>query len=241
MFMFPPAMYGRIQQVAAASGVSVFMVLNAGLAVLLNKLGAGEDIVVATPTAGRGDDALDDLVEFFVNTLVLRTDLTGNPSFTDLVRRTRETALNAYSHQDIPFDALVDVLAPERSLAHTPIYQVMLAWAEQPSPSHRSCLVSPPPPCQPPPEPLAPTSPLTSVSPLTLTGTLVWRYGSEYRTDLFDQDTITRWMGMWRWILDQLVADPDLPVGLINPLSAVEQDKILSEFNATGVASPLRC
>ena len=232
------ALHGGLVGLARASGASLFMVLHAGLAALLTRLGGGSDIVIGSPVAGRGEGALDDLIGFFVNTLVLRTDTSGHPSFRDLIGRVRAGNVAAYGHQDVPFERLVEVLNPARSLSRHPLFQVMLALQNTADVRFelaglRARL-----------EPVA-----TASAKFDLSLSLCERRGAdgspagidgvlEYAADLFDRSSIEALSLRLVRLLEGMVADPGRPIGGIELLSAPERSRILQEWNDTARALP---
>src|SRR6201999_3839217 len=125
---WPAELQRRVASIAREHNSTSFMGIQAALAVLLSRLTETADVAVGFPIAGRGDAALDGLGGFFVNTLVLRVDLTGNPTFAELLAQVRSRSLAAYEHQDVPFEVVVDRLQPPRSQVHHPLIQVLLAW-----------------------------------------------------------------------------------------------------------------
>jgi amino acid adenylation domain-containing protein len=214
------------------------MVLQSALAVLLSRLGAGPDIPIGTPTAGRTDAALDDLVGFFVNTLVLRTDVSGGPSFRKLLARVREAALDAFAHQDVPFERLVEKLAPARSMARHPLFQVLLAVQNNAEPVLElpgvdvDILPDGDPPAK-----------------FDLAFDLYERFDDRgravdmtgdisYAVDLFDRESVERIAERFIRVLETLTADPDQRVDRVSVLSPVERERVLYAWNDTARTIP---
>ncbi|WP_344407720.1 condensation domain-containing protein, partial [Dactylosporangium fulvum] len=200
--------HARLERLARDADASVFMVLQAALALLLTRLGAGTDVPLGSPIAGRLDPALDRLVGFFVNTLVLRTDTSGDPSFTELIDRVRDWNLAAYQHQDLPFERLVEALNPPRAAARHPLFQVMMSL-ENTTPVEvvLDGLVMREIP-----------HPRTTAK-FDLTFSLCERGPSagvvgelEYSTDLYDPDTARCLVERFRAVLEAVAADPELRV-----------------------------
>ncbi|WP_431900907.1 amino acid adenylation domain-containing protein [Amycolatopsis thermoflava] len=224
---FPAALTASLAKLARKLGVTDLMIAQAATAVLLSRLGAGEDIPLGTPVAGRTDEALDDLVGYFVNTVVLRTDLSGNPTFRDLLARVREANLDAYSNQDLPFERVVEAVNPPRSPGRHPLFQIMVshrdpATAELDLPD----VVA---------EPLEPG----------FTGAkfdLAFHFGPEdclisYSADLFDESTVDSLARRLVRLLTALVAKPEQPVGLAEILGDDERAQ-LAAFNDTAEDRP---
>ncbi|MFD8519481.1 amino acid adenylation domain-containing protein [Streptomyces capillispiralis] len=220
---------GALRELAAKTDTTPFMVFQAALAALLSRLGAGDDIPIGTPVAGRTDAAADDLIGFFVNTLVLRTDVSGDPTFTDLLRRARAAALGAYAHQDLPFERLVDLVGADRSLSHNPLFQVILAYQNN---DLRAVEL--------PGLEVTPHEMLLPVAKVDLELTLVedTATGSvsgllNYATDLFDRDSAERVAGHLVALLRAAVADPARPVRDLEILPPAQREQLLTGWNDT--------
>ncbi|WP_262414560.1 amino acid adenylation domain-containing protein [Streptomyces sp. ST1015] len=241
-FEVPGAVHQAVSGLARQSGATVFMVLQAALALLLSRSGAGDDVPVGTPVAGRSDDAVDDLVGLFINTLVLRTDLSGNPTFRELLARVRETDLGAYANQDLPFERLVDIVNPERSLARHPLFQVMLTLNNTGGlgdtgthPAGGDLVIG----AQESATATAKFDLLLSVAELHsakgepdgLTGSL------EYDADRFDEVTVRRLGQRLAGLLDQVTRDPESRVGAVDVVLPAEQ-AVISAWNSAPVAAP---
>ncbi|WP_369260978.1 amino acid adenylation domain-containing protein [Streptomyces sp. R35] len=234
----PPAVHAALAALARESGASVFMVAQAAVSTLLARSGAGHDIPLGSPIAGRTDQALDDLVGFFVNTLVLRTDLSGNPSFRELLTRVRETDLAAWGHQDLPFDRLVEAVNPDRSAARHPLFQVMLTLTDAATPT----LVA---------EGLETESEFTwlRAAKFDLTFSFAEHRTAdgepgglditvEYATDLYDARTVEAAAGRLVRLLSEAATHPELPVGDLELLSGQERGLLLEEWSGEVTAAP---
>ena len=209
------------------------MVVQTALATLLTRLGAGTDIPIGSPIAGRTDNALDNLVGFFINTLVLRTDTSGNPTFTELLGRVRETDLAAYTHQDVPFERLVELLNPTRSLAHNPLFQVVLGLESASDGEFAMRGLS------------AESAGVdTGVAKVDLAVNLLEVFGEggeavgmrgvvEFATDLFDRRTAESIALRLERLLRTAVDDASRPIAELDILSVEERELLLHGWNDT--------
>ncbi|MGO4631513.1 amino acid adenylation domain-containing protein [Streptomyces sp. 2RAF24] len=233
----PAPLHAALQALAQQSRTTLFMVLHAALATLFTRLGAGTDIPIGTVVAGRGDDQLDDLVGFFVNNLVLRTDTSGDPTFRELLERTRTGDVAALSHQELPFDRLVEALNPVRALSRHPLFQTTLVLQNNADAEFGLSGLD-----------VEVVRSTPSAAQLDLFVNLTDAYRRDgaadgivgeivYRTGLFDADTVRALADRFLRVLGAVAADPDQRLGRIDVLDGAERDTLLRTWNDT--ARPL--
>ena len=231
-FAFNLELTQKVKALAQRSGTTLFMILQAVLAVLLYRYSGQSDIATGSPIANRGRQEIESLIGFFVNTLVLRTRLEDNPNFEELLAQVRETTLAAYEHQQVPFEKVVEALQPERSLSHSPLFQVMFVLQNAVMenlelPGLNSTLLK--------------RKTVTAKFDLTLSmeETEHGLKGEwEYNTDLFDGSTIERMAGHFQNLLEAAVESPQKKVSELPLLSEAERHQLLVEWNDTQTEYP---
>lgn len=233
--IIPEELTGKIRKLCRQQEATPFMLLLATYQALLYRYTHQSDICVGAPVTNRNRTEIENLIGLFVNTLVMRTDLSGEPTFNELLKRVKSVALNAYAHQDLPFEKLVEKLNPDRSLNQISLFQVLFnmenAQGEQNSSRDLGGLKF---------EFLAPEINLAKYD-LTLTvkeGTQTLAVNLRYNTDLFNQSTAQRMLEHFRNLLEAIVAEPDQPITQLPLLSDAERHKILIEWNDTARSFP---
>ena len=231
-FTLPGELAAGLKALAQRHRVSLYMTLLAAFQTLLSKYSGQEDIVVGGPIAGRTREELEGLIGLFANDLALRLDLSGNPTFEELMGRMRNVALDAYEHQEMPFDKLVQELNPERSLSHNPIFQVEFSLRNQQRELFRLPGLE---------VTFAAANPGGAKFDLSLFLTeepsgLSGR--ADYNTELFDAETISRMLGHYRVLLEAVVRNAGLRVSELPLLTSEEEHLVLRGFNDTAVSYP---
>ncbi|WP_375501123.1 amino acid adenylation domain-containing protein [uncultured Nostoc sp.] len=222
----------KLQSLSRESGTTLFMTLLAAFATLLYRYSGESDILIGSPIANRNRSEIESLIGCFVNTLVLRTSFEDNPSFKNLLAQVRETTLKAYEHQDVPFEQVVEALQPQRSLAYSPLFQVMFVLQNTPMgelelPGCTWCELNQ--------ESTIAKFDLT----LTITETSQGLVGSwDYSTDLFDGSTIERMAAHFQNLLSAIVENPVTAVSELPLLSAAERHQLLRQWNDTATEYP---
>src|SRR6185369_5448939 len=231
--MVPAEVTTRLKELSRREGVTLFMLLLGAWQVLLSRYTGAEDIVVGTPIANRQRGEVEGLIGYFVNALALRTDLTGDPTFRELMKRVREVALGAYLHQDVPFEKLVEELQPERTLSHSPIFQVVFVLQNAPLGGLDLPGVS---------LETLPADNATAKFDLTLNLQEAEDFigGSlGYSTDLFEAETIACMVAHFLTLLEAIAADVNTPVSLLSLIREEERRQIVFEWNTTEQEYPV--
>src|SRR5215213_792412 len=232
LFELPIEVSEGLKTLSQREGVTLFMTLLAAFKVLLYRYTGQADIVVGSPIAGRTRAEVENLIGFFVNTLVLRTDLSGGPSFRELLGRVRETALGAYAHQDVPFEKLVEELQPERDLSRSPLFQVMFALQNAPREELQLKDLK--------------LSFIKSANEVAKFDLSLFMFETEqavrgiisYNADLFEAATIERMVAHFQVLLEAILIDPQKSVSQLPLLSEAESRQLLVEWNQTHVTYP---
>ena len=226
----PSELVNELKTLSRQQGTTLYITLVAAFQCLLSRYSSQEDLVLGMVASGRTQAELEPLIGFFVNTLVLRTDLSSNPTFSELLKRVREVVLQAHAHQDVPFDYLVKELQPERIPGQNPLFQVLLSLDQPTSPLAPGWIPSP-------------IVGWTETSKFDLTlelndGPHGMTCHFEYSTDLFDAATIARMAGHWQTLLEGIVAHPERRLGELPLLTEAERHQLLVEWNETSSDSP---
>ena len=221
-----------LKQLSRRSGSTLFMTLLSAWSTLLGRYSGEEDIIIGSPVANRTQSAIEPLIGFFVNTLALRADLRGNPTFTELLARIRHTCLEAYHHQELPFEALVEALDIPRNLSHSPLFQVMFVLQNNPEETLALPELD-----------ITLKEVETGIAKFDLTLNVAESNGTlsaslEYASDLFDRATIKRMSGHFTELLHSVTANPDQPVHQLNILPAEERQQLLMDWNDTATPLP---
>ncbi len=221
------ALSDQVKALSRQEGATLFMTLLAAFQTLLCRYTGQEDIVTGSPIAGRTRAEMEDLIGFLVNTLVLRGDLSGNPTFRELLARARVTAFEAYAHQDVPFEKLVEELQPQRNLSHSPLFQVMFVFQNAPATTLKFQGLS-----------VSPVVGGSDTAKFDLTLSIReenegLRAHLQYNTDLFDGSTIERMLSHFENLLKEIVADPARRLLDFSLLTNAEQHQLLVEWNDT--------
>ncbi len=231
-YRIPAMIADRLKSLSQAHGATLFMTLLAGFQLLLSRYSRQEDIVVGSSVAGRRYADIEPLIGFFVNTLAMRTDLSGDPTFVELLGRVKQVTLNGYAHQDIPFEKLVEELQPERSLSYNPIFQVLFSLQELPRQVFETAGIQ---------VERSAVHQGTSILDMSwfafeVSDGILLRV--EYDTDLFDEATILRALGHFEKLLEGIVAHPYRAISELPLLTDEERRQLVVDWNATAADYP---